>query len=232
MLEEAAFIPYTATDCLGRGRALFFAPHPDDEVLGCTGALRGHLTLGDPVRVIVATDGAWGGGANPDRYRLEREHESRKAAQILGYPSPLFWRLRDRFLAEVPDLTERVLMAIDDFAADWVYAPSWWEVHPDHRALAQAVTQAARARPDLGLILYEVGVPLQPNRLVDLTPHLALKRRALRSFKSQLELQAYDHQILGLNAFRAYTLPKEVVAAEAAFLSLKGGISISTVLIL
>lgn len=215
MLNEDAFIPYRAVPTIARGRALVFAPHPDDEVLGCTGALLGHLAAGDPVRVIVVTDGGWGHDRPGDDYILRREEESRAAAEILGYDPPLFWRLKDRMLLQEPDLAQRVLAAIDEFSAELVYAPSWWEVHPDHRALSAAVTEAIRLRPRALLVLYEVGVPLQPNRLINLTFSLELKERALQAFKSQIAQQAYDQQILGLNAFRAYTLPCGARAAEA-----------------
>lgn len=45
----------TVTDA--RKRVLVFAPHPDDEALGCAGVLRRALSNGDEVRVVVATCG-------------------------------------------------------------------------------------------------------------------------------------------------------------------------------
>ncbi|MGK0657973.1 PIG-L deacetylase family protein, partial [Methylococcus sp. S2T] len=32
--------------------AIVFAPHPDDEVFGCGGAIMLHVSNGDPVRVV------------------------------------------------------------------------------------------------------------------------------------------------------------------------------------
>jgi LmbE family N-acetylglucosaminyl deacetylase len=40
-----------------RERVMVFAPHPDDETLGCAGALRRAVGSGDKVRVVVATCG-------------------------------------------------------------------------------------------------------------------------------------------------------------------------------
>ncbi len=40
-----------------RERVMVFAPHPDDEALGCAGVLRRALRNGDKVRVVVATCG-------------------------------------------------------------------------------------------------------------------------------------------------------------------------------
>lgn len=215
MLNEETYLPYEAAPRIGRGRALFFAPHPDDEVLGGTAALRQHVRDGDPLKVVIVSDGGFGRGGDQGAYVQQRQRESLKAARILGYEAPEFWGLPDRGLSDHPSLSESVDAALEAYDPDWVYAPSWWEIHPDHRALSAAVTSALRRRATASLVLYEVGVPLHPNRLLDLTPDLDLKRSALSAFESQLAQQAYDRQILGLNAFRAYTLPLGFLAAEA-----------------
>ena len=54
-----------------------------------------------------------------------------------------------------------------------------------------------------------------PNVLIDISHQLERKRAALRCFSSQLAVQAYDDQVLGLNRFRAYTLGPAVTHAEA-----------------
>ena len=94
---EQTFIPYHAETRLGRGRMLVFAPHPDDEVLGCGGAILSHVAAGESVRVIIATDGAFG-AADATAYAETRQMESRAAAAVLGYGEPEFWGLPDRGL--------------------------------------------------------------------------------------------------------------------------------------
>ncbi|NBS17115.1 MAG: PIG-L family deacetylase [Gammaproteobacteria bacterium] len=216
MLLESHYVPYEVRPRIGRGRALFFAPHPDDEVFGCCGALLQHLADGDAVQVVVVTDGAYGDRPDALAYRGVRERESRAAADILGYNQLVFWGLPDRGLIVHDGLVERIRSEIIGFDADWVYAPSWWEVHPDHAALSAAVTSAVRAlSPRATLVLYEVGVPLQANCLLDLTDRLDLKKAAIAAFQSQLVVQSYDRHILALNVFRTYTLPPSVEAAEA-----------------
>ena len=57
------------------GRVLCFAPHPDDEAAGPGGALCLHRKQGDPVRVVVATDGSAGdpdGRYEPEEYKRLR----------------------------------------------------------------------------------------------------------------------------------------------------------------
>ena len=90
-----------------RGRVLVVAPHPDDEALGCGGALIQHRKQGDRVKVVFVTDGAAGGklghyaGLN---YRELRRDEARRAGAILGVDELVFWEYPDGRLAEAGDV--------------------------------------------------------------------------------------------------------------------------------
>jgi LmbE family N-acetylglucosaminyl deacetylase len=213
---EAHYIPYHAEERIGRGNALIFAPHPDDEVFGCGGAILRHVEDGDAVRVIIVTDGAFGAGNHPHAVMATRQSESRTAARILGYGEPLFWGYPDRGLVNDDALVKRIRAELASFRPVWVYAPSWWEIHPDHTALSLAVTAAVRL--DAGaarLVLYEIGMPLHPNCLLDITKFLECKRAAMACFDSQMIRQSYDSHVLALNRYRTYTLAATILAAEA-----------------
>lgn len=216
-MTEQQLIPYQAVREIPARSVLVLAPHPDDEVFGCGGTLARHAAAGIPVHVVVATDGGFCAEA-ADRSTLvaTREAESRAAAAVLGVPAPEFWRIPDRTLRYGEALVDRVVAAIRARDADLVFAPSPCEAHPDHSALAMAAIEAVRRiGAGLHLALYEIGVPLHPNTLVDISDLLEKKRAAMRCFVSQLAHQRYDEQIEALNRYRAYTLPFEVIAAEA-----------------
>jgi LmbE family N-acetylglucosaminyl deacetylase len=214
---EHLFIPYEAVTHVARGSALVLAPHPDDEVFGCAGAIMRHAQAGDPVRVVVVTDGAYGKQEEErERYAWLRRQECIQAAAILGYENPRFWDLKDREVEYGERMVGRVLEALEDSAADLLYAPSLFEVHPDHRSIAMIAAEAARrSARKVRLVMYEVGVPLPPSLLLDITDLLPRKQAAMSCFKSQLERQDYDQHVLALNRFRTYTLPRSVRAAEA-----------------
>ena len=67
-------------------------------------------------------------------------------------------------------------------------------------------------------MFYEVGTPLVPNFLLDITPVWTSKKQAMQCFGSQQAAQDYARHIEGLNAFRTYTLDAEVKYAEGFFL--------------
>lgn len=214
---EDRFIPYRAAEHIEGRKVLVLAPHPDDEVFGCGGAIMRHLALGAAVQVCIVSDG--GGelaGEARASYVAQRQQESKTAAAVLGYGEPQFWDWPDREVKYGEQLIGRIADAIDQFGADLVYAPSIREMHPDHRGVAMAAVEAVRrARTGVSLAMYEVGVPQQPNLLLDISDIASRKQEAMRCFGSQLQSQAYDAQVSALNRFRTYTLPKDVTAAEA-----------------
>jgi len=213
---ESTCIPYHACQGLPAKAVLVLAPHADDEVFGCAGAMVRHVQAGCTVSVIVLSDGAYGAGDQTSRVIATREAESGAAATLLGYPCPVFWRLPDRGIVYSEALIGRVMSAITAAGADLVYAPALTEIHPDHRAVAMVAVEAIR-RLGAGfrLAMYEVGVPLSPNVLLDISAQAELKQRAMQCFASQLKAQAYDAHIAALNRFRTYTLAASVHMAEA-----------------
>jgi len=214
---EDRFIPYRATQHIEGQKVLVLAPHPDDEVFGCGGAIMRHVAHGAAVLVCIVSDGgaALAGEARAS-YVAQRQQESRAASLVLGYGKPQFWDWPDREVQYGEQLIGRIAAAIDEFGADLVYAPSIHEMHPDHRGLAMAALEAVRRAPsNVSLAMYEVGVPQQPNLLLDISDIAQRKQDAMRCFGSQLQSQAYDAQVAALNRFRTYTLPKDVTAAEA-----------------
>jgi LmbE family N-acetylglucosaminyl deacetylase len=193
------------------GPVLILAPHADDEALGCGGVIALHADQGDPVHVIIATDGAAGdpvGHYRDHDYPALRRAEARRAAEILGVASLQFWSYPDARLAEAMDLSERVVEALMALQPTLVYYPSTAEVHSDHSALGRAVVRALRAVPAAPrAAAYEVWAALQPSHIIDITPVWDRKRKAIEQYETQLRYNDYLHMIAGLNAYRTIHLP-------------------------
>lgn len=212
-MNESDLIPYTPSLEVPASQVLVLAPHPDDEIFGCAGAIAAHLKHGASVHVVVLTEGSLQGVGD------ERAQECLAAAAVLGYGQPMFWHEPDRSLAASDRLINKLANLLNSKEIDLIYAPSPWEIHPDHRQASWLAVEAVRrAHGFCRIAFYEVGSPLRPNLLLDITPYLELKQKAMACFRSQMAFQPYDEQINALNRFRTYTLPISVKAAEAFLL--------------
>jgi len=217
VLTEEKLIPYHATDLTGR-RALVFAPHPDDETIGCGGSLALHVKVGDPVKVVFLTNGALGdmsGEMAKGDYVAVRRKEAEKACASLGVENLEFWAYEDRSLAGSRGALRQVMDLLEDFRPDLVYCPSPLEIHPDHRATCFLVCDAIRGcDKDFDVAFYEIGQPISVNTLVDITGVMDLKRDAFSAYKSQLKERPFDDVCLALSRFRCMTLPEGATHAE------------------
>jgi LmbE family N-acetylglucosaminyl deacetylase len=187
-------------------RILVLSPHPDDEAIGCGGALCGHADRGDDVKVVFLTSGEAGGhGADPADAARAREAEAQQAARVLGVRRLEFWRLPDGRLAANEQACRRLAALMDQEAPDLVYTCHPGEQHPDHRACAALLRQVL-AVPGTGrpaVRLFEVWTPLgRIDHVEDISARIERKLRAIRAYASQNRVLKFDEAIAGLNRYR------------------------------
>jgi LmbE family N-acetylglucosaminyl deacetylase len=141
-----------ATRELSRGSALVFAPHPDDEVLGCGGTIAIKSQAGETVTVVVMTDGrsSHAGRIPPDALVSMRHAEALEAAARLGLPAGacLFLDFPDQELAShAVRATQTVMDLLHTHAPQHVFVPSRRDGLADHDAtfdIARAAVVASR----------------------------------------------------------------------------------------
>lgn len=137
-----------ATGLVSGRRLMVVAAHPDDETLGCGGVIARARSDGNPVTVVVATDGRHSTRsavvAAPALAQL-RTAELRTACASLGVPESsvvaLGWEdgsLRLR----VPQLAARLADLLAERRPEVVLVPSGQDDHPDHCALHAAAVRA------------------------------------------------------------------------------------------
>lgn len=207
-------------------KILVIAPHPDDEIFGCGGALKIFSNRATPIHIHILTDGA-GYEIKEKRQAIfeARKKESYDAAKKIGSSISIdFAGFEDRKLTQSSALLTHMKELIDFHQPDLIFAPSPWEIHPDHISASRAVWiswrmhKMANDSDDIDIMFYEIGSPLRANMLVDITSVWPEKEAAMQLFNSQLNNQDYDRHIAALNTFRTYTLPSVVRYAEAYFL--------------
>ena len=194
----------------GTGRVLCLAPHPDDEVAGPGGTLLLHRMQGDPVRVVLATDGIAGdpeGRYDRATYAERRRAESRQGLAVLDVDDLAFWGFPDS--CEITDgdvdaVALRTCEQVEDFGPDIVYLPWEGEGNSDHRALYCGAVRGLRRAEFTGEVWgYEIWNAMVPDRIVDITTVVEHKRRAMLAYETQLSYVEYIEPVLGLNAHRA-----------------------------
>lgn len=223
MKIESELIPYHTTDLTGC-RVLVFAPHPDDETFGCGGSLALHRQAGDPVKVVVLTNGAKGDSTSlidPESYILLRQKETLNACRQLDIDDIEFWMYEDRELASVNAHTIKIRLSelFLSYKPDLIYVPSPLELHPDHRATAVFIQKAVRFCPwNASIAFYEISQGIIINTLVNISSVVNKKIAAIQAYQSQLQERPYRDVLLALNRFRTLTLDSDIPYAEGFFI--------------
>ncbi len=189
-------------------RVLVIAPHPDDESIGCGGTLCRHIASGDEVFTLFLTSGEQGGhGLSPQETIRRREREAHRAAEILGIRRFEFWRIPDGRVRASIGAIERLQGIIRSYNPQTIYVTHSDEMHSDHRAAARLVRRALRKLGTPGrrptVLMYEVWTPLMSmDEIVDITAHVARKRKAVRAHRTQCAVMRLDEAALCLNRYR------------------------------
>jgi len=196
-----------------KGRVVVFAPHPDDETLGCGGTIAKKLAEGYEVIIVVMTDGRFlllksfgiDDDPSPEHVKDIRRGEVLRATKILGVPEKnvIFLDFVDGTLGENEEAAEeKVTEVLEKYAPSEVYFPFERDAHPDHQAANRIVRRAVEK---LGIkpLMYRYTITHKFSRFgplmesfssifkrdrvyVDISEFLPLKREAVKEFKSEL----------------------------------------------
>jgi len=186
---------------------LVVAAHPDDEVLGCGGAIARHAENGDHVQVLIISEGATSRQLHRDRNKAHIELSSlakaaKTAGTLLGAKGVELLDCPDNRLDSLDrlDLIKLVEDRIGFHRPQVVYVHHAGDVNVDHRRLHEAVVTACRPTPGnpvQRLLSFEVASstewqppgsspPFQPNWFVDISHQWKLKREALEAYASEM----------------------------------------------
>lgn len=175
---------------------LVIAAHPDDAEVGAGGAILSLKAHGATVGVLDLTDGE----PTPFGSVETRQMETATATAVLG----LDWRgnlgLVNRSLTADLEARRQLAGLLRQLRPRILLAPHWVDAHPDHVA-ASTLVEAARfwaklTKTDLPgephypqrIIYYfsmHLRLHLQPSFVLDISPYLEDKVRALACFRSQ-----------------------------------------------
>lgn len=188
---------------------LVVAPHQDDEIIGCGGALALQVRSGKKALTVVVQDGGDGHedlGMSRETMRDLRNEESRRAAASLQMEPPRFLNhavLTDR----VAQASAELLEIIKERKVDAIFTPFLLDGNSDHRTTNRILSAALKDVPwNIRVLGYEVWGLAVPNVLVIIDQVMDEKLKALSCFAFANKALDYVHSTKGLNMYRSRLL--------------------------
>jgi LmbE family N-acetylglucosaminyl deacetylase len=209
LLANPESLPLRDLGAIDRQRVVIVAPHPDDETLGCGGAISLLTGKGYQVKVLVVSDGS-GSHPNSQKYpapalQAIRSQETIAALEILGVTPPdiTFLQLKDGAVPTVTSpsfLTAKALCRnyLQATLPDTIFLPWRHDPHADHRASWQLIQAAILS---LGIAPQVIEYPIwdwdcqqqqvaELSRIegwrLDISAVLSQKTQAIAAYRSQL----------------------------------------------
>jgi len=215
-------------------RVLVLSPHPDDEAIGCAGAVLAHVAAGAQVEVVHVSDGALGDrrlqdpSLSPAARALmsqtlvaQRRAEAQTWAAQAGVQPPRFLNLPDGQVHPAPQAVAELAAWLEEQQPELVYLPFVMDLLEDHwqtaRLFNAAIQRCGAWRERLVVRAYEVWAPVPANRVADITAHAVRKHELLALYASQLRDVDYRRAIEGLNTYRSMLLARTGVGQAEAF---------------
>ena len=217
-------------------KIVVFAPHPDDETVGCGGTIAKRVSQGYDVLIVVMTDGknafseVLGIDSNPSPEELKaiRKEELKRAMKILGVPAEnvIFLDFEDGKLIENVEKAEEIVTQIlEENCPEEVYFPAKKDDHKDHQATNRIVRNSVR-KLGLPTLEYRYSVAQRFSRVgprfdrflslfkrhmiwSDVSEFISLKEQAMKEYVSEITIISSRQRRPVVARFKKYLKDKE-----------------------
>jgi len=198
---------------LPKGNVCVFAPHFDDEIIGCGGSvLKHHRENKDRVDVVYITDCAFRGRGD------ERREESKTVMKKLGIGNYRFLNLPERKFENTPENIKIFADTLEECSPKTIYLPFFFDAHRDHQMCNILLVSAMKkTKKKYRIFGYEVWALLPLNVVTDITKEFDEKMELIAMYKSQYDSCDYVNYTGGMNRVRARYLPAARGKAEGFF---------------
>lgn len=207
LLDKAYIEKARKADFLKESKVLIVAPHFDDDVLSCFGAIKEHMKTGSEIDIVYVTDGSASknSGMNSHYLSLVRKEEAKKALKrIKSITNIMCMDLKDGKLAITEKEVEKLIFIISARKYNYIYCPHYTDTHNDHKEAYKLVMNAVkRVRFDIIIRYYEFWYPLKnPNIYIDISDEWTEKIDAINCHKTQMLYLDYIELVEKLNSIR------------------------------
>ena len=213
---------------LKKNNVLFLVAHPDDELLGCGGAIMHHLNKKDNVSVITLSDGESSRYLNESKIKLKKIEQRKK--QFIQVMNKL--KINNFFNGNFPDnqfdkvslleITKYIEKISKSFSPNIVYTHSNADLNIDHQITFRAALTSFRPLKKSTVskfISFEIPSSTEwsfgsynnfnPNYFIDISKYMNRKLKLLSFYKNEYEKSDHprsNEYILALAKIRGISI--------------------------
>ncbi len=200
---------------------LVVSAHPDDETIGCGGAILNHVAQGDSVFWLNVTGVS---DHHPHGFTKEfikgRSQLILRVAEEYGFTRSYNLQLPTMMLDTIPlyDLVKKIDRVVSEIEPNTIYLPNRSDVHSDHRVVFQAAyacTKNFRKPYIREIFMYETlsetefapAVPESafiPNYYLDISKYMSLKLDLVKLYETEVMPEPLPRSLGAIKALCAY----------------------------
>ncbi len=180
-------------------KILVVAAHPDDEVLGCGGALLKHKNNKDKIDIIILSDGESSRSEKHLKLKIEiRKQNAVKVSKMIGCRNLFFYDYPDNQMDKVPllDIVKVIESKINSLKPNIIYTHFPNDLNIDHQIASKAVITASRPITKNNveqIIFFETpsstewsNSKFRPNLFINIEKNIEKKMKLLKIYKDEM----------------------------------------------
>lgn len=197
-------------------RVLVVAAHPDDEILGCGGAIARLIKERYEAYTLILGEGVTSRDEKRDTQKRKREirqlkQQAEKANKIIGVKKIFLYDFPDNRFDTIPllDIVKVIEKIKEEVKPDKIFTHYENDLNVDHEITYKAVITAARPLPDetvkeiysfesLSSIEYNYPLSFLPNVFFDIGGTMEIKLKAIKEYISELKEFPHPRSLEGI----------------------------------
>jgi len=208
---------------LNNKNVLVVAAHPDDEVLGCGGAIAKYNKLGFRIHTLILGEGATSRYSKGDKMAVSEvkslKEQAKKAARIMGVKKTFFCDFPDNRFDSVTllDIVKEIEKIKTELKPAIVFTHQSLDLNIDHEITCRAVVTAFRPVPGSEIKrIYGFEITssrdrgelrdcaFSPDCYIDISDHLNKKLAALSCYEGEVRNYPHPRSLPSVKALSEY----------------------------
>jgi LmbE family N-acetylglucosaminyl deacetylase len=200
-------------------KVLVVAVHPDDETLGCGGALLKHKSNGDEIHWLIATNIKESEGFDKTAIN-ERDVEIKKVEKLFNFNSVSKLGLSTTKVDEygMSELIAKISSVVNKIKPNIIYLPFKGDVHSDHKYIFNAVYSCTKSfryqfikkiymmetlsETEFSLSIKEDS--FVPNVFIDISKYMNKKIEIMKIYQSEIGEHPFPRSERNIRALATY----------------------------